>query len=90
MLISFAVTAKLICVFVFAYADCWFSHEAAQIFRKYMLINFRIITDEMEKIVQQLFHFIRCTDFYSVVMEKLVVVEGLPPENYFARIKTIQ
>ena len=22
------VTAKLICVFVFAYADCWFSHEA--------------------------------------------------------------
>ena len=29
-LISFAVTAKLICVFVFAYADCWFSHEAAQ------------------------------------------------------------
>ena len=32
-LISFAVTAKLICVFVFAYADCWFSHEAAQIIK---------------------------------------------------------
>ena len=31
MLISFAVTAKLICVFVFAFADCWFSHEVAQI-----------------------------------------------------------
>ena len=31
MLISFAVNAKLICVFVFAYANCWFSHEAAQI-----------------------------------------------------------
>ena len=30
VLISFAVTAKLICVFVFAYADCWFSHEVAQ------------------------------------------------------------
>ena len=29
-LISFAVTAKLICVFVFAYAKCWFSHDAAQ------------------------------------------------------------
>ena len=28
--ISFAVTAKLICAFVFAYANCWFSHEAAQ------------------------------------------------------------
>ena len=29
-LISFAVTAKLICAFVFAYADCCFSHAAAQ------------------------------------------------------------
>ena len=31
VLISFEVTAKLICVFVFAYADHWFSHEEAQI-----------------------------------------------------------
>ena len=30
-LISFAVTAQLICVFVFAYANCWFSHEAAHV-----------------------------------------------------------
>ena len=30
-LISFAVTAKLVCVFVFAYAKCRFSHEAAHI-----------------------------------------------------------
>ena len=30
-LISFAVTAKLICVFVFAYAKCWFSHEQAHV-----------------------------------------------------------
>ena len=30
-LISFAVTAKLICAFVFAYANCWFSHEAAHL-----------------------------------------------------------
>ena len=29
-LIGFAVTAKLICAFDFAYADCWFSHEVAQ------------------------------------------------------------
>ena len=28
-LISFVVTAKLICIFVFAYADCWFSHVVA-------------------------------------------------------------
>ena len=31
-LISFAVTAKLICVFVFAYANCCFSHAQAHIF----------------------------------------------------------
>ena len=30
-LISFAVSAKLICVFVFAYAKRWLSHDAAQI-----------------------------------------------------------
>ena len=30
-LISFAVTAKLICAFVFSYADCWFSHGAAHL-----------------------------------------------------------
>ena len=27
-----AVTAKMICVFVFAYAKCWFSHDAAHTF----------------------------------------------------------
>ena len=31
-MISFAVTAKLICVFVFAYAKCWFSHNSAHIY----------------------------------------------------------
>ena len=33
-LISFAVTAKLICAFVFAYADCWVFHEAAHISKR--------------------------------------------------------
>ena len=28
-LISLVVTAKLICVFVFTYTKCWFSHDAA-------------------------------------------------------------
>ena len=28
-LISCAATAQLICVFVFAFANCWFSHAAA-------------------------------------------------------------
>ena len=31
-MMSFAVTVKLICVFIYAYADCWFSHEEAHLF----------------------------------------------------------
>ena len=31
MLISCAVTAQLICVFLFAYASCWFSYALADI-----------------------------------------------------------
>ena len=34
-LISFAVTAKLICVFIFAYAKRWFSHNAAHMVNMY-------------------------------------------------------
>ena len=30
VLISFAVTSKLICAFVFAYADFWFSHDVSK------------------------------------------------------------
>ena len=30
-LISYAVTAKLICALVFTYADCWFSYEVAHL-----------------------------------------------------------
>ena len=30
-LISFAATAKLICAFVFVYADCWFSRATAEV-----------------------------------------------------------
>ena len=33
-LIIFVVTAKLICAFVFAYADCWFSHDAAHLLKR--------------------------------------------------------
>ena len=41
-LISFAVTAKLICVFVFAYANYLFSHDAAQMFVK-MQVHVNVI-----------------------------------------------
>ena len=39
MLNSFAVTAKLICIFVFAYADCCFSHVVAQMLQLCMMID---------------------------------------------------
>ena len=32
MLISFAVIRKLVCAFVFAYANCWFSHAVDQMY----------------------------------------------------------
>ena len=38
-LISFAVTAKLICAFVFAYADCWFSHGVAHMLTKFLIVT---------------------------------------------------
>ena len=39
-LISFAVTAKLICVFVFAYAKSRFSHDEAHLTREYPQLMF--------------------------------------------------
>ena len=42
-LISFADTAKLICVFVFAYAKCWFSHDAVQLNSTHMTFNSQIV-----------------------------------------------
>ena len=40
-LISFAVTAKLICVFVFAYAKRWFSHDAVHFVSVYDSVSRR-------------------------------------------------
>ena len=44
-LISFAVTVKLICVFVFAYAKCCVSHDAAQIQNTINLIGLPLSMD---------------------------------------------
>ena len=38
VLISFAVTAKLVCAFVFALAFCWFSYAVAHFTMLYRLI----------------------------------------------------
>ena len=42
MLISFTVTAKLICVFVFAYAKRWFSHDAAH-FCLHLIVHYFVV-----------------------------------------------
>ena len=41
-LISFMVSTKLICVFVFAFAKSWFSHDEAQIVTRLYLITSEI------------------------------------------------
>ena len=40
VLISFAVTAKLICVFVFAYAKKRFSHDEAHMIGRFEILKF--------------------------------------------------
>ena len=57
-LISFAVTSKLICVFVFVYADCWFSHEAARMF--YIGLNLELIYEGL------------CGTFYTLFLSSLM------------------
>ena len=44
VMISFAVTAKLICAFVFAYADCWFSHAAAHMLYEIKFCSLAYVT----------------------------------------------
>ena len=45
VLISCAVTAQLICVFVFAYANCWFSHAKAIFSSTEKLSTLKIVYD---------------------------------------------
>ena len=48
------ITAKLICAFVFASADCWFSHAATQFL-------FAITADGVVPVVKRLVH---CADYF--------------------------
>ena len=38
-LISFTLSAKLFCAFVFAYSKCWFSHDAAHLLPPLVFLN---------------------------------------------------
>ena len=55
-LISLAVTAKLICTFVFAYAKSWFSHDAAHkaVGRKHLSVWEQMATDQHEPLLAHL------------------------------------
>ena len=51
-LISFAVTAKLICVFVFAYTKLRFSHNEAHILMSYTFNAFRFSSANEVNVLQ--------------------------------------
>ena len=55
-LISFAVTAKLICVFVFAYAKSRFSHDAAHIADFVYILKSAILAPILDAILNFLDH----------------------------------
>ena len=79
-LICFAVTAKLICVFDFAYADCWFSHEAAHIYKKHQrtkLSTFSYATSQ--PCVDEVFNLIRIYMKASLMQSVWCCAQGLMP-----------
>ena len=65
-LISFAVTAKLICVFVFAYAKRWFSHDAA-LMHSHRLIRAFILhyLGSIMLLVSKIQNFCNCTGWFE-------------------------
>ena len=64
-LISFAVTAKLICVFVFAYAKSRFSHDAA-----HMVLDITQISAGRQMVIEDLlsYMYIAATIHLSLVI----------------------
>ena len=66
-LISFAVTAKLICVFVFAYAKIRFSHDAAPIFLtmigSFKAIHVHVLVKDLKILQNFLYNFLNLTSF---------------------------
>ena len=78
-LISFAVTAKLICVFVFAYAKSRFSHDAAQIMTVRHQVNAPKATDGVLLISRPTL-FIKF--FILVISEGICLVDWKPLQMF--------
>ena len=72
VLISFAVTAKLICVFVFAYAKNRFSHDEAQLV--YILVRICTFCQDVSVWKQEMY-----PDFTSDIRHAVYI--GLEPSN---------
>ena len=66
-LISFAVTAKLICVFVFAYAKRWFSHKRGSTMKANSKLDYNL-SHFQSKIM-----FITDLVLYSTVIKNLLI-----------------
>ena len=63
-------TAKLICVFVFAYADCWFSHEVTQ-----FMFTLRLMTARTINLESCTLELCGCVPFeFNSTFEKLSVM----------------
>ena len=61
VLISFAVTTKLICAFVFAYAKCWFSCDAAHIVFSVVQLGWK----RGSKRKKNMFPYLKDLDYWS-------------------------
>ena len=90
-LISFAVTAKLICTFVFAYADCLFSGAAGNIIQntielfheKIFLANAKTMALVSCAVIMQLFntyfYLVDCTNTlpqFSYMIKKTIPISS--------------
>ena len=70
MLISFAVTAKLICVFVFAYAQSRFSHDASGIL--FCLICLGGLSHD---VILSIFHV--SGEYGKIVSDRIIILYSL-------------
>ena len=70
-LISFAVTEKLICTFVFAYANCWFSHARALIYL--FILRFIVHVNNFSVMLGRGHHFL---GFNQYSRELMCLAEG--------------
>ena len=69
-LISFAVTAKLICAFVFPHADCWFSHDAAHLFAFFVV---RMLCSNLANL----------SHYENMPMQYIDIFSGVKFKNFF-------